>query len=226
MGRLSGIFSQRWGMAASGTLRSLVIGLGASAVLIALAHVSDRWAFDASAAWVAGLKKPVAMYDWYQQLRQLGSVLTWLVVAATWWLVGLGTRARHELPRPERLPVTLALAVVMAGGLAELLKPLIGRMRPEDTSGSYQFMAWPSRVAEWSDLGIPSSHAAVAFAAACVLVRWRPLAGVVLLPLACGTALTRVVNANHFVSDVVAGACIGALCASAAWVWCRAAREE
>jgi membrane-associated phospholipid phosphatase len=206
--------------------KTVVIVLLVCGVCIALAHALDPWACRASARFVGSLSKPVAMFDWYQQLRQLGSVVPWLILALVWWLAGVGARARHELPRPERIPTALALAVVIAGVAAELFKPLIGRMRPEDTGGVYLFMPLGERAGRWSDLGIPSSHAAVAFAAALVLTRWRPLAGVVLIPLALGTSLTRVLNANHFFSDTATGAAIGLLSAWASWSMCKGGRAE
>ena len=201
---------------------TLLLALG---VFILASHALDTWAYAASAAYTKSLPKPVAMYDWYQLLRQLGSILTWAIIALAWWLASIGVRARHDLPRPERLPVAILLAVAVAGAIAEGIKPLIGRMRPEDTDGTYQFMEWSKRASEWSDLGIPSSHAAVAFASAMVITRWRPLAGLALIPLACGTCFTRIVNANHFLSDTAAGAAIGIVAGLLACKWCKVGRE-
>jgi membrane-associated phospholipid phosphatase len=188
------------------------------------------------------MEKSPGLYDWYQLLRQVGSGLMWAVVAGAWWLAGLGVRARVDLPRPERLPVAMVLAVAMAGVAAELLKPLIGRMRPEDTDmlldeglwrvapggddWGYAWMPWAQRLKDWSDLGVPSSHAAVAFAGVMVIVLWRPASGLVLIPLACGTAWTRILNANHFLSDTVVGAGLGIVGAMLAYGWCKVGRRE
>jgi membrane-associated phospholipid phosphatase len=112
-------------------------------------------------------------------------------------------------------------SVLAAGVAAELLKPLIGRTRPEDAikpAGSelvYAFMPWSQRLGDWSDLGIPSSHGAVSFAAACAIATLYPRTLIVTVPLAIGTCFTRVVNDNHYLSDTLAGAAIGALCALA-----------
>lgn len=195
------------------------LALLAGIALTLLAHALDRWAFDASASYVQGLKKPVALYDWYQVLRQLGSFLPWVLVAG---VLALSTVGRREglSPSPARACAGLLLAsVALAGVVAELSKPLIGRMRPEDTAGAYQFMPWSQRLGEWSDLGIASSHGAVSFAAACAIGWCYPRTLLITIPLAMGTCFTRVVNANHFLSDTVAGAAIGALCAWACGRW-------
>jgi membrane-associated phospholipid phosphatase len=168
---------------------------------------------------VQGLKKPVALYDWYQVLRQLGSFVPWALVAGVLLLATLGRREGLAPSRARACAALLLLSVALAGALAELSKPLIGRMRPEDTAGAYQFMPWAKRLGEWSDLGIASSHGAVSFAAACAIGWCYPRTLLITIPLAMGTCFTRVVNANHFLSDTVAGAAIGALCAWACGRW-------
>lgn len=103
----------------------------------------------------------------------------------------------------------MIISSVLASGLvAEIIKPFVGRMRPEDTLGEYRFFTFNSAFSNWSDCGIPSSHGAVAFAGALAVSAFHPRAGWVLFPLACGTCWTRVANANHFLSDVVAGAVV------------------
>jgi membrane-associated phospholipid phosphatase len=64
-----------------------------------------------------------------------------------------------------------------------------------------------------SGLTFPSGHAALAFAAFCVLGRAFPPARWWFLFLACGVAASRVLMGEHFLSDVVAGAGIGYSCA-------------
>jgi undecaprenyl-diphosphatase len=99
-----------------------------------------------------------------------------------------------------------------AGALAgtnlvvEVLKRAIGRTRPDGERRP-------------SNSSFPSSHAANAFALAWVLgARWRR--GIpVFVALALLVAFSRMYLNRHFLSDVVAGALIGGICAWAAGAW-------
>jgi membrane-associated phospholipid phosphatase len=103
--------------------------------------------------------------------------------------------------------VRLALAALAGTNLlVEGLKRAVGRTRPD---GEHKH----------SNSSFPSSHAANAFALAWVLgARWRrglPL----YLALALLVAFSRMYLNRHFLSDVVAGAFIGLMCAWAAARW-------
>lgn len=69
-----------------------------------------------------------------------------------------------------------------------------------------------------SDFGLPSSHAAVAFAGLAALAVLFPRAWPALLALACGCGVTRMISRSHYLSDTLAGALVGVL-AVAALVW-------
>ncbi len=99
----------------------------------------------------------------------------------------------------------------MAGGVAELLKMLVRRERPGLHDGAYVFRAFSDRPFRTTDLGFPSGHAMVAFAAAAIIARLFPRAAPVAYLMAAACGLTRVLAQAHFASDVV-GAAI------AAWV--------
>lgn len=104
---------------------------------------------------------------------------------------------------------TVRLAVAALAGtnlVVEGLKRAIGRTRPD---GQHKH----------SNSSFPSSHAANAFALAWILgVRWRR--GIpVFFALALLIAFSRMYLNRHFLSDVVAGALIGAICAWAAARW-------
>jgi membrane-associated phospholipid phosphatase len=104
------------------------------------------------------------------------------------------------------------LARVAAGTLlgtnlvVEGLKRAVGRERPDGDRNR-------------ANSSFPSSHAANAFALACVLgARWRR--GIpAFFALALLVALSRMYLNRHFLSDVVAGALVGAACAWAAARW-------
>jgi membrane-associated phospholipid phosphatase len=98
---------------------------------------------------------------------------------------------------------------VLAGGLAELLKLLIRRERPNLHDGEYVYRSFGERLLDSHDLGFPSSHVAVAFGGAAALARIYPRAGLVGYALAIGCGLSRLLAQAHFLSDVLAAAIVG-----------------
>lgn len=148
--------------------------------------------------------------DWYRALRIFGFGGTWAAFGAILLLIDFARRDRGEsLPGgPPRRAVFLWLSVAGSALLAEGLKPVFGRLRPEDTGGDYALMPLARRLFDAHDLGFPSSHTAAAFGAALALsVCFRP-ATPILLAAAVGCGLTRVLAGAHFLSDTVAGAAV------------------
>lgn len=151
---------------------------------------------------------------WRWALKQVGDLRFWVVVGIICF----------AWKRDWRWPAGLLGAAALAGGLAELAKLVIGRERPIrdfvlQNDGHYVWKDGPLGplfAGFWdpSNLGLPSSHAAVAFGGAALLgvldPRLRPAA--LILATACG--LTRVLAGAHFPSDVVLGAALGVLSAA------------
>lgn len=151
-------------------------------------------------AALAADEERLARKDWFRLLRIVGYLPTWILLSA---LLALGPaaalRARAWLP---------AICAALAGLAAEILKLIVGRQRPL-ADGGYDFKPFLSGFIDGSNLGMPSSHAAVAFGGAFALARMFPRAGPVALALAAGCALTRLLGADHFVSDVYVAAWLG-----------------
>jgi undecaprenyl-diphosphatase len=143
-------------------------------------------------------------YDWGRLLRVMGTLYLWAPLALAVWL-----EARHRDPARAGSAWLLAIAPASAGLLAELLKLLIRRERPNLHAGEYFYRSFAERTFDSHDLGFPSSHVTVAFAGA-TIVAWRyPRAGWVVYLLAAGCAITRLTTQAHFLSDVVGGALVG-----------------
>jgi membrane-associated phospholipid phosphatase len=161
-------------------------------VAIVLAHALD------GAAWAYMRDPKVNDREWGRLLRSAGYVPTWLFGAAA---LALASRVRWA--------VSLAVAPALAGGIAELIKLVVRRMRPAVESAAYRFR--PFDVDPWSTkgLGLASSHTAVAFGAAAVLSRCFPRTWPVWYLLASGCAATRVMAGAHYLSDTVVAAVIG-----------------
>ena len=192
------------------------------------------WMLD-TLAHDALLNKAMAGEDWVQLLRQLGYLPTWIGTAVLLCLVDLergpdGRRAADTLaagaiavprdPKPWHHRGGLVLLSAIVGGVAaNVLKPLIGRLRP-DAEGIARFAGRPAVL--WADggdlgLGLPSGHTTVAFAGCGMVALLVPAWRWPMILLAAGCALTRLFAGAHTLSDTVAGAWVGL--AVAAWLW-------
>ena len=168
---------------------------------IVAAHLGDGW------AWNHLVSRGVYDHDLGRMLRTIGYLPFWLLAGLALWLES----------RDARRGLLLALTPGVAGLIDELLKILSQRERPALHDGAYVFRPF---VGEWwrtADLGLPSSHAMVAFSAAWILCRLYPKASVVWIGLAAGCAITRVAAQAHFLSDVAVAAVAGMLVSEAAW---------
>jgi len=166
---------------------------------LALATFLDRPVWQA----LLLIDPAVQSAGWSQALRSLGFLPVWLTVAFGFFLKDHTTRFTAS-----SRALLLATSVVVAGGLGEILKMLIRRLRPDATGGEYVWRLFIEDPFSSSGLGMPSGHAMVAFAAAWVLCRLFPRAAGVWIFAACGCAATRVLSQAHFVSDTVLAAVI------------------
>ncbi len=151
----------------------------------------------------------------YQFLRGVGWAVPWLVA-------GVVLLARDAVRPPSRevrwnhlRGINLAMAPVLGGLGAELLKRVVARERPLPDPGAYSHKGLLLGFTDDIDLGWPSSHAAVAFAGATMVRILRPSLGPVAVFLAVGCGWTRVSSGAHFLSDVYAGCVVGYCCAMA-----------
>ena len=182
------------------------IGIVAAVVAIILAFWLDRW------AWQHLTVPEIYERDWGRLLRVTGSLVFWAPLALAVWLE---TRARApDRARPAWL---LLFGPALAGGIAEVLKIMLRRERPGLHDGAYFFRPFADRLFDTRDLGLPSSHAMVAFAGAAVLARLFPRAAPVAYLLAAGCGVSRVMANAHFASDVMVGGLAGWMVGATLW---------
>lgn len=203
-------------------------------VLIGLlmAHLLDepvwRWMTVAD-------EKRLESRDWYQVLRQLGYLPVWIIVGVAYGLNDLRLR-RRGVPNKGPRAVLIVVAPLLAGLIAELLKRVVGRERPPAVpvmteqdplplapSTEYVFKPFFGAWTDDANLGIPSSHTAVAFGALVLIGLMHRGVRPVVWGLAAGCGLSRVLAGAHWLSDVYMAAVIGAV--SAAFVWAKMGRK-
>lgn len=141
---------------------------------------------------------------WYQFFRGIGFLPTWLAIGGAIMLAGRYRNAARD-------GALIFLSAAIAGGLAEILKPLVARYRPEVSDGVHRYRSLATDPS--GPYGLASSHAAVAFGAAFMVMFIYPRAGVLALVLATGCAWTRLLSGAHYASDVFIGLALGYACA-------------
>lgn len=120
-------------------------------------------------------------------------------------------------PNRTRLLVGLGIPLTVITGLTHGLKWLIGRARPELNLGPFHFMI-PGDPVHGYD-AFPSGHVAFAVGLLALCGAVFPAARIPMFVLTIMTALTRVAQARHWASDVLAAALLAVLVAAAFRSW-------
>ncbi len=104
-----------------------------------------------------------------------------------------------------------ALAGLLAAAVVEGMKYTVGRSRPRQDEGPARFRPFSG------DVSFPSGHTCFAFTTAAAVSGNYPgwAVGVLAYGLAAGVGLARIHHGAHFLSDVAAGAALGAAAGAA-----------
>lgn len=122
----------------------------------------------------------------------------------------------------------LLAAVALSGLATDLIKPLVGRLRPKllFEAGLYGFE--PLRIG-YEYNSFPSGHATTVFALAASLALFFPRWRLPLFSFAAVVGFSRIIVGAHYLSDLMAGAYIGVMtvfalaivCHRRGWIHCR-----
>ncbi|MEO8382053.1 MAG: phosphatase PAP2 family protein [Acidobacteriota bacterium] len=160
-------------------------------------------------AWAERIQSDVTE-DVIRILNRLGGGMNPVMIVLFFLVAGVVYAERRWVS----YAISMGLAGLAAGIVAQIIKPLVGRARPELWLGATHY-------APGSSTSFPSGHTVGAFALAGVLMLTSPsrTLRVVAFLLAAAIGLSRILAFRHWTSDVVASAIIGLVMA---WVVTRA----
>ena len=195
-------------------LRSLRFGGGAwraelSGLGIGAAVTAAVWLlFDLPVLAMAEAVRSEWMLDVVRLANRLGGGMNPVMIIAFFAVAGVAYHERRWIG----YAVAMAVAGLAAGLVAQIIKHLVGRARPELWLG-------PMHYAPGSSTSVPSGHTVGAFALAGVLLFGAKsrLLRITALLLAIAVALSRVMAFRHWLSDVTASAAIGLVTAWVVW---------
>ena len=186
--------------------------------LVVIAIVAAFFADHAVAAWMAA-HSPVSLRRFMEVVSRVGDwpahvVLGVILVTIAWFS---GSK------RWARIFVAMLIACALAGVVARAGKIAIGRPRPS----VYSEQTWngPSLRAKFN--AFPSGHTASStafFVTILFAAGWRIATPFLLIPLLI--ALSRMIVAAHYLSDVVGGLAVGTITALLVADWMRIREAE
>lgn len=185
----------------------LAVGTAVAVIAVAAAMILvDAWAIEQSG------RLPVIVVDTFNEITDFGTSgwFLWPTGLLVLLIAAVATPALGRIANLTLIAVMVRLefvffAVAVPGLTFTILKRLVGRVRPSEL-GPFQYFPFSWRP-DYASL--PSGHSTTAFSAAFAIGALFPRARPALWIYAVIIALSRVVIAAHFPSDVIAGAFVG-----------------
>ena len=169
--------------------------------MLAYVHHSDFQLFDR----LQGLRLPRWFRLWMVMATRLAD--GWIYLALAVALACGGGRGR-------RVMAAACVAASLGNLVLVAIKRRVRRPRPCDLAPHLLYAVKPPD--RWS---FPSGHSQNAFSVGLLVALAFPAGAPLALGLAASVAASRIVLGMHFLSDVVAGALLGALMGAGAYLW-------
>jgi membrane-associated phospholipid phosphatase len=184
---------------------------GALGVAGGIALTAAVWlmADQALIAWVQGVRSE-SIQNVIRLLNRLGGGMNPVMVVVFFLVAGVAYLERRWVS----YAIAMAISGLAAGLIAQLIKHLVGRARPELWLGAFHY-------APGSSTSFPSGHTVGAFALAGILIfgARSPLLRITAFLIAAGVGAARIFAFRHWPSDVTASAILGL---TVAWIVTRA----
>lgn len=180
--------------------RRLLVWVAWSGLFLGLVALALR--FDEPLAnlmagpWASGQRRAVtiSMRAWGE-----GGTIAVILIGIAW-----------VVPSMRRNCARTALACLVAAAFVVAVKPMSGRLRPDEVRARGLQGAW--HVEGGVNSSFPSGHVATAFAFARGLVAMQPALAPLCYTAAAGTGLSRMADGRHYLSDTLVGGLLG-------WLW-------
>ncbi len=170
-------------------MQRLILCLLVLATFAQTAKAAEPTSIDRAAKGFFGGTNRIGKFHWFGN-SVMGNGFPNLLLGASFWAYG----AWKDYHYAESAGIAQVEAVVATGVTVALIKEITNRTRPDGSD----------------DLSFPSAHVAYAFATASVLgAYYGPKVGVPVYALAVLTAVARMQDNRHWLTDTLGGAAIG-----------------
>lgn len=136
------------------------------------------------------------------------SISTWTFFAWVAPRLSSFKKNTHKVDFFRRWGLNFFAALIMSGLITHLIKFTVGRQRPHKTPNFDPFVFNPFTT-HWHWHSFSSGHSQVMFTVATMMTVAFPKFRWFWIPFAILICLTRVVVHDHFLSDIIFGACVG-----------------
>lgn len=184
------------------THRNRYITIG-SALLMVLMVISYALVDRSMTLFCQDLNPEV--FQVFQWITKLGKSTGYLVV---FFVLFVFFTCCLRRPIAANRALFLFAAVALSGLITDLIKPLVGRLRPKLLLEANLFGFDPFRIG-YEYNSFPSGHATTVFALAAALSFFFPRWRLPLFSFAAVVGLSRIIVGAHYLSDVMAGAYVG-----------------
>jgi undecaprenyl-diphosphatase len=166
----------------------------------------------------------------FQWITKLGKSTGYLIV---FFVLFVFFKCYLRRPIAANRALFLFAAVALSGLATDLIKPLVGRLRPKLLFEADLYGFDPFRIG-YEYNSFPSGHATTVFALAAALSFFFPRWRLPLFSFAAVVGLSRIIVGAHYLSDVMAGATVGVMtvfalvlfCRHSSWSHCRLDRNK